>query len=67
MNIKLDAGDVQVVALETEECDCGEEITHAVKADLRNNGVTIEVFRGCKRCAVSQAKRLKESLPKERP
>ena len=64
--IRLDRGDVAVEPLPelfcTGECEPPNKDTHAVTLDMRNIGVSSEVFRGCLSCCEAFADALRDSL-----
>jgi hypothetical protein len=61
-SIRLEPGDVQVCSLPVERCECGEQVTHEVRIDLRAVGVESPVLRACHRCANEMAESIRQSL-----
>lgn len=61
----LDSECVSMLTIDPEICsNCDEDpVTHTVMFDMVNNGMGVEVFRGCSACASDVAARLAESLP----
>lgn len=67
-SILLNGGDVRVLPIEPELCpECDERpVTHWIEFDMRGNGRTVEILRGCEPCMEIVADRLRESLPEDR-
>lgn len=58
----LDDEDVTVEPIAAPLCDCGERATHAVRLDMRMNGMSSVVLEACAECAQSNAVALRKSL-----